>query len=117
VTHGILLIAAVSLAVTSAIDGTWRLRYDTEAGIVDTITTFKTDGEKLILVAGDEEKVIGSFKDGVIEFVIPNGLLEVGFTADLVVTAKLADGRITGYYEYLDYAGPVTGTRATEQTP
>jgi hypothetical protein len=106
-----LLAAGLALAPPPAIDGTWHLQYDTEAGIVDTTSTFKTSGEKLILVTGGEEKVIGSLINGVIEFTIPDGLPDVGFTADLIVTAKLADGKITGYYEFLDYSGPVTGTR------
>jgi hypothetical protein len=107
----LLLTAGLALASTPAIDGTWHLRYDTEAGMVDTTSTFRTSGEKLILVTGGEEKVIGTFRNGVIEFTIPDGLPDIGFAAGLIVTAKLADGRITGHYEFLDYAGPVTGTR------
>ena len=107
----LLLVVVVTLSAESAIDGTWHFRYDTEAGIVDTTSTFKTNGEKLILVTGDEEKVVGTFKEGAIEFAIPDGLPDVGFAADLVVTARLVGGRITGCYEFLDYAGPVVGRR------
>ena len=95
----------------SEVDGTWRLRYETEAGPVDTTTTFRTEGTKLLLVIEGEEKVVGTHENGRIDFLIPDGLPEVGFTGDLIVKATIRNGKLTGEYEFVDYAGPVTGTR------
>ncbi len=100
---------ALLLAAASPIDGVWHLSYDIEAGVIETTSTFKADGVKLILITGDQEKVIGTFKNGAIDFVIPDGLPDAGFTADLIVKATIEDGKIVGYYQFEDYAGPVVG--------
>jgi hypothetical protein len=107
----LLLLVAMALGGEPAIDGTWHLRYDTEAGPVDTTSTFKADGEKLLLVDGGKQEEIGTIRGARIDFVIPDGLPDVGFAADLVVTATVTGDRIRGYYEFLDYAGPVEGVR------
>jgi len=104
------LVAGMTLA--AEIDGDWTLSFDTEIGVLEQAVTYKTNGTALIQVVEEKEVEVGTFEAGKLEVTIKDYYsAEAGFAADLIIKAALEDGRLSGTWEFAEYAGSFSGAR------
>jgi len=107
-----LLTAAVGLKAQNAgIAGKWLFALTMEQYFAEYAADLQTDGERVTgTFAG--QKVDGTFKNGELVLSFPFHPPEAPDAADLVITAHLKDGALSGSFTFSEYAGSVEAKRS-----
>jgi hypothetical protein len=91
------------------IDGNWHFIFHTDGGDREYQVSLKvTDG----LVSGKlgNFDVKGTFKDGALDLAFPVDVPDAG-SGTLVIKGKLAEGGLTGNWEFSGYSGDFNAAR------
>ena len=122
-TFVLVLLAALSLPVAKSapaaepadISGKWHFVMETEGGERTNEADFKLAGDQ---VSGKfaSADVKGTFKDGALDLAFPFTSDEAGMTATFKLKGQLKEGKLTGDWQFGDYNGSYTASRATDKT-
>ncbi len=113
------LCLAGGAAAASDIDGSWLFVFDTEAGERRAAATLKLEGERVsgkVDVsdkAGGDTDITGAYSasSGEVSLSFPYYSEDAGYKAEVQMTGKLKDGKITGNWKFDVYSGTFTGSR------
>jgi len=111
------LCLSLALRAASPADGTWNCVFNTEVGERRGQLVIQVNGEevsgKLVAVEGDRSvEIKGTFKDGKIYLRFPFYSVDAGYQADLIIQGTVQDDRMEGTWQFDQYTGSFTGTRA-----
>ena len=104
---------ACLLSADDALSGKWTFTMDTPGGVRTQTATFTVEDGN---VGGkwDKADVKGSFKEGQLELKFPLESAEAGSAGTFSISGKLAEGKLTGRWQWESYGGTFTAVRKSE---
>ena len=107
----LLVCLAPQSAFAESVAGKWKLVWDTEGGIRNTVWEIKQDGDA-VSVTTDGQELEGTFKDGHLELSGKFYSSESGYSAELKIEGTLENGQLKGKGSWDAYGMTFSGERA-----
>ena len=107
----LLVCLAPQSAFAESVAGKWKLVWDTEGGIRNTVWEIKQDGDA-VSVTTDGQELEGTFKDGRLELSGKFYSSESGYSAELKIEGTLENGQLKGKGSWDAYGMTFSGERA-----
>jgi hypothetical protein len=106
------LLAAAPAFCASDLDGNWNMTFNSDDGDRQVPATFKVENGQVTGRFAEKGDVKGTYSEGKLELKFPFVYEEGGLEGDLKLTGKVAEGKITGNWEYAGYAGTFSAAKA-----
>ena len=95
------------------VSGKWNFVFETQIGQREAVMTFQVKGDNVTgKIEMADTEVQGTFTDAELALAFPFYSPDAGFEAELKITGKLEGDKITGTWEFSEYSGSLTATRA-----
>ena len=108
------LAKSFSAAEQSDISGKWHFTLQTEGGDRPNEADFKLTGDQVSGKFGGAD-VKGTFKEATLDLAFPFTSDEANMTATFKLKGQLKDGKLAGDWQFSEYNGAFTATRATDK--
>jgi hypothetical protein len=102
-------VLATAAMAAGGLDGSWRFIFHTDGGDREYPVTLKVTDTQVSGKLGEFD-VKGTFKEGALELAFPVDVPDAG-SGTLVIKGALAEGALTGNWEFNGYSGNFNGAR------
>ncbi len=106
-----ILLAALTGARASSLDGNWNFVFNTEDGDKQASAVLTGDGEQVSGRFADRADVKGSFSGEKLDLDFHFVYHESQLEGEMKMTGKVEDGKMAGNWEYAGHAGTFQATR------
>ena len=107
--------AALASPPPKSIAGAWEFVFDTEGGERRAPVVLRLEGETVTGTFGSPDtKITGTFAKGVLKISFPFYSDEAQLHADLTITGKLVEDKLSGDWDFGDHGGTFEAARPPE---